>query len=859
MVRFADATVASLIRHHAEIQSESPAIVASGASSLTYSALAKQIRAFGRRLRDNGVPSSAKVAILLPNGPELAVALVATVCNAIAVPLNPNLTASELDQLFSLLGIDAIVVSDRVDHAVREVAARHGIGLLDAKFDKSGNVEISGTAAMSSFADDGMPLGEAVNPDAPAFVLRTSASTGRPKLVPVTHRNLTISAYKRKTWFAFTEQDRALCVAPLYYGQALKGVLFTPLLLGGSVAFPDQVEDDDILSSLVDLQPTFLDAGPTFYMNLLDRVLARGGAPLHHSLRFLRSGAAPLSLTTKQRLEEIFGVPVLEGYGLTETGTIAANSISPEHRKPGTVGRPSPQEVAIRAEDGRLLPPGARGEIVVRGPAVMPGYLHNEEANRAAFVDGWFLTGDLGSIDAEGFLTYLGRRKEFISRGGEKVSLYEVEQALLLHPSVRDAAAFPVPHPRLGENVAAAVVLLHGATMTPTEIKAFLADHLASFKIPHHVMIMPELPKGVTGKTLRQQLSEAAVGRNRDVTPPDDPLHFQIMEIWQKVLGRSDVIGIDEDFFEAGGDSLLAVRMVCEIEAITRQPIPPSALRSAYTVRELADAIVRGIPTTHEIVTRARDGNGTPFLFCHGDYMTRGFYALKLADKLTGDQPVYLLHPDPNPDSNLTIEEMVQSFLPHVLTMQPAGPIRVGGYCHGGLLAWEIAYQLERIGREVEAVVLVDTISHNARFVLRAIARCLGTIGNVIPERMSKKMRVGGMPAVWRMGTKMRAVWRTGEWFKSNAYGPYSRAMANYIPPSIKTRVLSVICEESRTLAKFSTPWTHLASDARCDYVPGTHASCITTYVSEVTDSLDKFFSSVENSNIPQSAKNRRT
>ena len=144
-------------------------------------------------------------------------------------------------------------------------------------------------------------------------------------------------------------------------------------------------------------------------MNLLERALERRGAPLRHYLRFIRSGSAPLPSAVRQGLEKVFGVPVLEGYGLTETDTVAANSIAPEHRKAGTVGRPLPHQVADRAEDGRLLPPGATGEIVVRGPGVMPGYLYNEDANRAAFVDGWFRTGDLGSIDAEGFLTLLGK------------------------------------------------------------------------------------------------------------------------------------------------------------------------------------------------------------------------------------------------------------------------------------------------------------------------------------------------------------------------------------------------------------------------------------------------------------------
>jgi oxalate---CoA ligase len=838
----ADATVATLIAQQVANRSESPAIIRSQDDFLTYNALGKQIAAFGELLRSNGLGRSARVGIMLPDGPELAVAIVAAVFHAVAVPLNPKLNASEFDDLFAVLRIDAVVLSDRVDSAGRDVAVRHGARLLEASCGRPGSLEIFGSAsAMSAPADSAMALGEGVQPDAPAIILRTSASTGRPKLVPLTHRNLAITADKRRLLFKLTADDRALCATPLYYSQALKGALFTSLLIGGSVACPDRAADGDVLLWLADLQPTWLPAAPAFLRNLLDRVLAQREVPVGHRLRFIRSGAAPLPLAVRQGLEEMLGVPVLEGYGLTETGTVAANSISPEHRKRGTLGRSSPDEVAIRAEDGRLLPPGETGEIVVRGPGVMPGYLYDEEANRAAFVDGWFLTGDLGSIDAEGYLTYSGRRKEFINRGGEKISLYEIERALLLHPSIRDAAAFSVPHPRLGENVAAAVVLTPGATTTPTEIKEFLADHLAPFKIPHHVVLMPELPKGATGKTLKLQLSEAAATRIRDVVPPRDLLQLEILAIWQRLLGCTD-IGIDDDFFEAGGDSLLAVQMVCEVEAITRQRIPPSALRSIYTVRELAAAVIRGMTTTPELVTQVKDGSGTPFLFCHGDWVTRGIYALKLADMLTCNQPVYLIHPYSDPDPKLTIEEMARAYLPHVLAARPTGAFRLGGICNSGLLAWEIACQLERMGREVDAVILVNTVSLNARPAFRAIARLLGFIAVVAPKRISEKLKLGGMRTVWRMGAAVRAFWQKGK-LNLKSQGPVSFASSNYVPPKLRTRVLCVICEESGTgIKRSSMPWINLASEVLCDRVLGTMVTCITTHVGEIARVLDEFF-----------------
>jgi acyl-CoA synthetase (AMP-forming)/AMP-acid ligase II/thioesterase domain-containing protein/acyl carrier protein len=835
-----DATLDAIIAQQIANRPECPAIITSKNNCLTYQALGELIGAFGEGLRANGVGRSARLAIMLPDGPELAVAVVAAVCHAVAVPLHPELTATELDELFAMLRIDALVVSDRVDSAGRDVAARHGALLLEASCDRPGDLKIFGSAAaMSAPTDSELALGEGVRPDTPAIILRTSATTGRPKLVPLTHRNLTFTADKRTFLFNLTADDRALCATPLYYSQALKGMLLTSLLLGGSVACPDRAVNRDVVSWVTDLQPTWLAAGPTFLMNLLERALTRRGAPLRHCLRFIRSGAAPLSSAVRQGLEEVFGVPVLEGYGLTETGTVAANSIAPAHRKPGTVGRPSPHEVAIRAEDGRLLPLGATGEIVVRGPGVTPGYLYNEKANRDAFIDGWFLTGDLGSIDHEGYLTYLGRRKDYISRGGEKISLHEVERALLLHASIRDAAAFSVAHPRLGENVAAAVVLMPGAKATPTDIKTFLAGHLAPFKIPQHVLLMPELPKGATGKTLKLQLSEAIAERIREVAPPESPLEFQILEIWQRLLGCAD-IGIDTDFFEAGGDSLLAVQMVCEVEAITRQPMPPSTLKSVYTVRELAATFVRRMPATPELVTRVKDGTGTPFLFCHDDPAG----VLKLADMLTCSQPIYLLHLHHNP--KLTIEEMAQAYLPHVLAAQPTGAFRLGGHCKGGYFAWEIAYQLARMGRDVEAIVLVETISINARPVFRAIAKLFRFAAFVAPKRIGDKLKANGMRAVWRMTRRMWTVYRRGKFSVSGSSGPYSRAVSNYIPPRIRTRVLCVVCEQSRSPGKSSTSWTKLAPEIHCDRVAGTHKSCVTN--GELARSLDDFFRAIDDS-----------
>ncbi len=823
-------TVASIIAHHVAARPESPAILLSKDDVLTYGALGARINAFGAALRAEGLGHSARVAIVLPDGFELAVAIVATVCNAVAVPVNPKLTAAEIDNLFSRLRIDAIVTSSHVNTAARDWAARHGIRQFEVTGSGCGTFKISAAANVTHAPlDEPMMPARILQPDDLALILQTSATTGRPKLVPITHRSLVVNAERRRHSYNLTPDDRSFCVAPLYYARAIKEDLLQALLAGASVACPDRESDGDFVDWLVSLKPTWYLGGPTFHLTVLEQARTRGELPIDHCLRFIRVGSAPLTAAMREELREVFGVPVLANYASTECGVIATSSVAPEDQKPGTVGRPWPAEVAIRADDGRLLPAGEAGEIVVRGPTVTQGYLDDEEANRTTFVDGWFRTGDLGSIDAEGFLTILGRIKEFINRGGEKISPYEIENALLLHPDVREAAAFAVPHPRLGENLVVAVVLKPGATATPADIKKFLGDRLVPFKIPQQVLVKTELPKGATGKISRRALAEEAGHSVREPAPPLAPLHSQILEIWQALLGRSD-IGIDDDFFEMGGDSLLTTQMVCEVEEATHQKIPPSALRSVFTIRELATTVLRGSSKSMELVTCAKEGNGTPFFFCHGDYTSRGFYALRLADKLKGNEPVFLVHPYPRPDPKLTIEEIARAYVPQILEMHPSGPLHLGGHCNGGVLAWEIARQLELLGRKVKLISLIDVPSLNARAAFRAVAQLNRVAVAIAPEKLGRKLAVRSMRAVWGK--------------ERHANGPFSRAIANYIPPRTTARVICFISEECQPKKTYAwTPWTNIADDVCCKLVPGSHFSSITKHVGVITSALDEFMS----------------
>jgi acyl-CoA synthetase (AMP-forming)/AMP-acid ligase II len=232
-------------------------------------------------------------------------------------------------------------------------------------------------------------------------------------------------------------------------------------------------------------------------------VIARG------RLRFIRSSSSSLPPQVMTELEAAFGVPVIEAYGMTEAShQMASNPLPPKPRFAGSVGVAAGPEVAVMDGDGNLLPPGELGEIVIRGRNVTAGYESNPSANASAFTNGWFRTGDQGYLDNEGYLRLTGRLKELINRGGEKVSPLEVDTILMDHPAVAQVVTFAMPHDKLGEEVAAAVVLREGAAVDERALRDFASERLAQFKVPRKIVFLSEIPKGATGKLQRIGLAE---------------------------------------------------------------------------------------------------------------------------------------------------------------------------------------------------------------------------------------------------------------------------------------------------------------------------------------------------------------
>ena len=482
-----------------------PALVSPGREPLTYDALRHLIARVRTELHASGAGRSTRIALHIANGPVMAAAFLAVSATGTAAPMNPALRRNECD--FHLADTRAVALVTTADADGPAVAAAKARGIAVVRLH-----EDPGTAGGFSVQGPSRPRPSDTGPAGEhdvALVLHTSGTTARPKLVPLTHANLLASARNIAASLNLGPADRCLNVMPLFHIHGLLAGLAAPLEAGGSVAVPPGFDAFSFFRWLQEASPTWYSAVPTMHQAILTRAARNREAVAAARLRFIRSSSASLPPSVMAELETTFGVPVIESYGMTEAAhQMASNPLPPAARKPGSVGLSAGPEVAIMDQDGALLGPEEVGEVVIRGPNVTSGYLDRPEANAEAFTGGWFRTGDLGRFDSDGYLFLAGRIKEIINRGGEKISPREVDEALLAHPDVAQAVAFAVPHPKLGEDLAAAVVAADGTSPTPDELRRFVAERVAAFKVPRKVLIIDAIPKGPTGKLQRIGLAK---------------------------------------------------------------------------------------------------------------------------------------------------------------------------------------------------------------------------------------------------------------------------------------------------------------------------------------------------------------
>ena len=498
-------TIAQLLEAGA---ADRPAISAPGVVPLSYRGLRALVARTVGTLGARGIAPNDRVAFVLDNGPEAATTFLCTAIGATAAPLNPAYRADEYEFYLSDLGAKLLIVAAGKDSPAVDVAAKLGVPIarLIAQPDKG-----AGTFTLDFGGAPATPAPNAgfAEPDDIALVLHTSGTTSRPKIVPLTQRNVCASARNVRETLSLTPDDRNLSIMPLFHIHGLIASLLAPLSAGSEVCCSPGFNALKFFSWMAEVKPSWYTAVPTMHQAILSRASKNADVVAESRLRFVRSSSSSLPTTVIAELERVFRAPVVEAYGMTEAAhQMSSNPLPPSTRKPGTVGRNAGPEVRVVDDRGQTVPAGATGEIVIRGENVTRGYENNAAANETAFIDGWFRTGDQGTMDPDGYLTITGRLKEIINRGGEKISPREVDEIIMEHPAVHQCVTFGMPHEMLGEEVAAAIVLREGAQADDRELRQFAAVRLADFKVPKKILILKEIPVGATGKLQRIGLAQ---------------------------------------------------------------------------------------------------------------------------------------------------------------------------------------------------------------------------------------------------------------------------------------------------------------------------------------------------------------
>ncbi|PKA53201.1 4-coumarate--CoA ligase-like 10 [Apostasia shenzhenica] len=500
-----DQTLTGVLRRAADDFPNRRAIFVPGKVDIPHSRLQELIDSAAQRLVAAGVRPGDVVALTFPNTVEFVIMFLAVIrSRATAVPMNSAYTKEEFEFYLSDSESKMLLMSKQGNAAAESAATK--LGILRATTvltDPSSEIQIDGLTAIGSTANE---------PSDVALFLHTSGTTSRPKGVPLSQQNLAASIRNIRTVYHLKETDSTVIVLPLFHVHGLLAGLLSPLSAGSSVALPasGRFSASTFWSDMRSACATWFTAVPTIHQILLDRH-SSSPEPEYPRLRFIRSCSASLAPSVLTRLEAAFGAPVLEAYAMTEASHQMATNPLPEdgRRIPGSVGRPVGQEMAVLDENGAIQPPGAPGEVCIRGPNVTQGYKNNSEANKAAFLFGWFHTGDVGYLDDDGYLHLVGRIKELINRGGEKISPIEVDAVLLSHPAVAQAVSFGVPDEKYGEEINCAVIPREGEAIDVVEMERYCKRNLAAFKVPKRIFVAESLPRTATGKIQRRMVAES--------------------------------------------------------------------------------------------------------------------------------------------------------------------------------------------------------------------------------------------------------------------------------------------------------------------------------------------------------------
>jgi len=478
-------------------------------SDITYKDLLKYVDNTFNQLSSLNIKKEERIALALENGSAMASTFVAIASNFTSCPLNPSFTKEEFKFYYDDLKVKAVIIEENKLLKAREAAEELNIKIIDLKKKTASNfiklnIEINNTNK-TYFPNS--------NEDDIAMILHTSGTTSRPKMVPLSHKNLMASAKNISTTLNLNKNDKCLNIMPMFHIHGLIAAILAPIYQSGSIITPPGFDALKFFRWIEEYKPTWYTAVPTMHQAILSRAPRNIDIIQSNPLKFIRSSSASLPSIVMENLERVFNTCVIESYGMTEAAhQMTSNPLPPRKRKSGTVGLAAGPDVALlykneiinNDQNNRNI----TGHIIIKGENVTNGYINNPKANAESIINGWFLTGDEGMFDDDGYLKITGRLKEIINRGGEKISPKEIDEILMDNENIQQAVAFSVPHEKLGEDLFAAVVLKENKITNEDELKDYCKNRLTKFKIPRKILIIQEIPKGPTGKLQRIGLAE---------------------------------------------------------------------------------------------------------------------------------------------------------------------------------------------------------------------------------------------------------------------------------------------------------------------------------------------------------------
>jgi acyl-CoA synthetase (AMP-forming)/AMP-acid ligase II/thioesterase domain-containing protein/acyl carrier protein len=829
-------TVRDLLRERARQGPDVTSLVAPGRASMPMGELTRHLEAVGWQLRREGLKRGDAVAVVVnPIDAAGAVAIIGTLCACTAVAVSAETPAAEMRQLFARTKARAVVTLAGVASAAPDVIRELGLMNIVLTPDPGGP-----TGALVIPADwNGEELADPPGPDDLCMVTSTSGTTSRPRLIPRRHGYV-----RRNLFFGIngSEPGVALNLAPIHTATGW-GTVLNSCAGGDSVVFPESLDPGHLLALLAQHGVTTYVGNPLIHSGLLKAAARDPETAARCRLQLIFSSGTALPVAMALELKRVFGATVITGYGMTEVAMISAYDQTLTPGKEHTVGKPT-MELRIADEHGQALAAGQQGEVQVRAADIEEGYLDDPEANAESMVDGWFRTGDLGYLDADGYLAITGRLKEQINRGTLKVSPFEVEAALREHPGVADAVVFPVPHASRGEDVAAAVVRADPA-LTIDQVRDHAIARISAYKVPRQVFFVDEIPTAL-GKVPRLRMAEmlgvgAAAVRQRQEEVTLSPTESAIAAIWVRMLDLDGRIAPADDFFVLGGDSLQAVEMTLAVEETLGVRLTQGDLLDDASLASLARAVDSRVALAQApsdgqpvLVHLQPDGDLTPLVWVH-DGVGSVFAAGNLAFHLGSRRPVVAIEAPGMGGSGTpeaTIEAMADSYI-GLLDPFLGRPMIVGGHSLGGVVAYEVARRLAAAGHDVPLLFVVEAQlfavppelnERNAERVRRFREAGWGDrarmAGRFVANRVRPPVPLEFEPDVWRTP---EAVART-----------LGEAMLAYRPEPWPGAMLFVKARDTYA-PRACEAWRQFVGTLDVDEVDGDHGGCMREpYVGEV-------------------------